>query len=119
MDFTCKARFVANGSTTDTPSTLTYSSVVSRDSVRIALLVAALNDLDIFACDIGNAYLNAPCNGHIWFIAGHECGHEMKGRVMKLVRALYGLKSSLASWRKMLKDFIVTHLEFTPSRIDG
>ncbi|KAL7524483.1 hypothetical protein ACHAWF_000969 [Thalassiosira exigua] len=42
-------------------TTLTYSSVVSRDSVRIALLAVALNDLDIFACDIGNTYLNAPC----------------------------------------------------------
>ena len=33
MDFTRKARFVANGSKTDTPSSITYSSVVSRDSV--------------------------------------------------------------------------------------
>ncbi|KAL7523049.1 hypothetical protein ACHAWF_000341, partial [Thalassiosira exigua] len=119
MDFTRKARFVANGSTTDMPSALTYSSVVSRDSVRIALLVAALNDLDIFACDIGNTYLNAPCKECICFVAGHENGHEMKRRVMKLVRALYGLKSSGASWRKMFKDFIVTHLKFTLSRVDG
>ena len=61
MDFTRKARFVANGSMTDMPIGLCYSSVVSRDSVRIAFLVAALNDLDLLACDIGNAYLNAPC----------------------------------------------------------
>ncbi|KAL7551889.1 hypothetical protein ACHAWF_015100, partial [Thalassiosira exigua] len=119
MDFTRKARFVANCSTADMPSALTYSSIVLRDSVRISLLVAALNVLDIFTCDIGNAYLNAPCKEHIWFVAGHECGHEMKGRVMKLVRALYGLKSSSASWRKMFKDFIETHLEFIPSRADG
>ncbi|KAL7539628.1 hypothetical protein ACHAWF_006464 [Thalassiosira exigua] len=99
-DFTHKARFVANGSTTDTPSALTYSSVVSRDSIRIALLVAVLNDLDIFACDIGNAYLNAPCKERIWFVAGHECGHEIKERVMKLIRSLYGLKSSLLAGGK-------------------
>ncbi|KAL7527793.1 hypothetical protein ACHAWF_002307 [Thalassiosira exigua] len=119
MDFRCKAHFVANGSTTDKPSALTYSSVVSWDNVQIVLLVAALNDLDIFACAIGNAYLNAPCKERIWFIAGHECGHEMKGRVMKLIGALYGLKSSGASWRKMFKDFIVTYLKLTPSRVDG
>ncbi|KAL7535614.1 hypothetical protein ACHAWF_005213 [Thalassiosira exigua] len=120
MNFTCKARFVANGSTTDTPSAVTYSSVVSRDSLRIALLVAALNSLKIFACDIGNAYLNAPCKckERIWFVAGHEYGHEMKGRVMKLVRASYGLKSSGASWLKMFKDFIETHLEFILSRVN-
>ncbi|KAL7549949.1 hypothetical protein ACHAWF_013200 [Thalassiosira exigua] len=119
MDFMRKARFVANGSTTDTPSALTYSTDVSHDSVRMALLVAALNVHDIFAYDIGNVYLNAPCKEHIRSVAGHECGHEMKGKVTKLVRALYGLKSSGASWRKMFKDFIETHLELIPSRIDG
>jgi hypothetical protein len=59
MDFTRKARFVAGGHKTDPPTSLTYSSVVARDSVRIAFLVAALNDLDILAADIGNAYINA------------------------------------------------------------
>jgi hypothetical protein len=58
-----KARLVvADGHKTDAPaSTIAYSSVVSRDSVRIALTIAALHDLDIFACDIQNAFLPAPC----------------------------------------------------------
>jgi hypothetical protein len=47
MDFTRKARFVAGGHVMDPPSTQTYASVVARDSVRIAFLMAALNDLDI------------------------------------------------------------------------
>jgi hypothetical protein len=59
MNFTRKARFVAGGLMTDPPAHLTYSSVVSRDSVRLAFLSAALNDLDLLAADIGNAYLNA------------------------------------------------------------
>jgi hypothetical protein len=33
MDFTRKARFVAGGHMTDAPVNLTYSSIVSRDSV--------------------------------------------------------------------------------------
>ena len=119
MDFTRKARFVADGSRTETPVSVCYSSVVSRDSVRLALLVAALHDLDVFACDIGNAYLNAPCKEKIWFVAGAECGKENQGKVMKLVRALYGLKSSGASWRKMFKDYIIDKLAFTPSVMDG
>jgi hypothetical protein len=60
MDLTRKARFVAGGHTTETPSSLTYSSVVSRDSVRIAFLMVALNDVDVMSCNISNAYLNAP-----------------------------------------------------------
>ena len=67
MDFTRKARFVAGGHTTETPSSITYSSVVTRDSVQILFTIAALNDLDIFACDVTNAYLNAPCHEKIWF----------------------------------------------------
>ena len=53
MDFTRKSLFMANGSNTEAPVALTYSSVVSRDSVRISFLIAALNDLDSMACDIG------------------------------------------------------------------
>ena len=60
MDFTHKARYAKNGSMTDMKVGLCYSSVVSSDSVRIASLVAALNDLEILACEISNAYLNAP-----------------------------------------------------------
>ena len=60
MDLTRKARLVAGGHQTDVPSESTYSSVVSRDSVRIAFTLAALNDLDVLAADVQNAYLNAP-----------------------------------------------------------
>ena len=60
-NFHHKAQLVAGGHMTETPATLMYSSVVSRDSVRIALTVAALNDLQVMSCDIQNAYLTADC----------------------------------------------------------
>jgi len=100
--FTRKARFVANGSKTESvPSHLTYSSVVTRESVRIAFLYAALNNIDILGCDVGNAYLNAPCQEKIWVKAGKEFGDD-EGSVMIIKRALYGLRSSGFSWRQML-----------------
>ena len=105
MDFTRKARFVAGGHMTDAPISITYSSVVSRDSVRIAFLYAALNDLDILTCDISNAYLNAPCREKIWFLGGSEAGED-RGKVLVMVRAIYGLKSSGASWRSTLAKTI-------------
>jgi hypothetical protein len=76
VELTRKAQFVAGGHMTKTPASLTYSSVVSRDSVRIVFLLAALNDLEILSCDISNAYLNAPCQKKIWFIAGSEFGYR-------------------------------------------
>ena len=75
-NFCRKARFVAGGHMMETPLTLTYLSIVSRDSVRIILLVAALNGLNIMACDIQNAYLTADCHEKIWTIARAEFGSE-------------------------------------------
>eukprot|EP00980_Cylindrotheca_fusiformis_P007911 scaffold1692_cov79-Cylindrotheca_fusiformis.AAC.2 len=40
-NFRRKARLVAGGHVTEVPSSMTYSSVVSRDSVRIALTIAS------------------------------------------------------------------------------
>jgi len=80
--FTRKARLVADGHQTKPSEAITYSSVVSRDSVRIALTLASLNGLEVSACDIGNAYLNADCREKLWTVAGPEFGSKI-GSVMK------------------------------------
>ena len=53
---------------TKTPcASVTYASVGSRESVRIALtLAAALKDLEVKTADIENAYLTAPVGEKIW-----------------------------------------------------
>jgi len=102
-EFTRKARLVAGGHTTETPASSTYSSVVSRESVRVAFLLASLNDLDVFAADVGNAYLNAPCREKIWTKAGKEFSSD-KGCVMIIIRALYGLKTSGVAWRAAFSE---------------
>jgi hypothetical protein len=45
-DFRRKAQLIAGGHRTKAPATITYASVVSRETVCIALLMAALNDLE-------------------------------------------------------------------------
>jgi hypothetical protein len=70
---------VAGGHLTDPPKDMTYSSVVSWDSVRIAFLITVLNNLDIMAADIQNAYLNAVTKETTYFFAGPEFGVK-KGR---------------------------------------
>ena len=56
-NFRRKALFVAYGHNTKTPTETTYFSVVSRDLVRIALTIEALNEFDVLACDIQNTYI--------------------------------------------------------------
>ena len=55
--FTRKARFGANGSKTDVPKSLLYSSIVSYESICIAFLMVGLNDIEVSAYDISNAYI--------------------------------------------------------------
>jgi hypothetical protein len=66
MDFTRKARLVFDGHKTEKPAHSTYASVVSRESVRIALTFAALNDIPVWSADIMNAYLQAPSSEKYW-----------------------------------------------------
>ena len=70
MDLTRKARYVADGHLTDPLSSMTYASMAGQDTVRIAFLVAALNNLNIFAGDIQNSHLNAETEEKIFFYAG-------------------------------------------------
>ena len=52
MDFTTKTQIIADGSSDELDPNYTYASVVSRDSIHIAFLYAALNDMYIIAGDV-------------------------------------------------------------------
>ena len=117
LDLTRKARYVAGGHKTEPPASITYASVVSRESVRIAFLVAALNELDILSGDVQGAYLNAPCREKIYIICGPEFG-EYCGRIAVIRLALYGLKSSGFAWRSHLAETLRT-CEFTMCYADN
>ncbi|KAL7525190.1 hypothetical protein ACHAXR_001901 [Thalassiosira sp. AJA248-18] len=115
-DFRRKARFVAGGHMTSAPATMTYASVVSRETVRLALTIAALNALEVKAADIENAYITAPITEKVWCILGQEFG-EQAGRKAIIVRALYGLKSAGAAFRKHLAD-CMRHMGYKPCLAD-
>lgn len=115
-----KARLVAGGhKNKGVPAYATYSSVASRDSVRICLMLAALNDLDVLMADIGNAYLNAPCRERVHVRCGPELfGSEHEGKYAVIVRALYGLTSAGNSWRHHFSTTIRSDLGFSSTKAD-
>jgi hypothetical protein len=115
-DFRRNARFVAGGHTTYTPHAMAYASVVSRESVRIDLTLAALNDLDVNMADIENAYLTAPITEKVWTVLGPEFGDDAGKRAL-IVRAMYGLKSAGAAFRNHLAE-CMKHLGWHPCRVD-
>ena len=120
FDLTRKARLVAGGHCHKVvPPHLIYLSVASRESVRIGSLLAALNGLEISACDIGNAYLNAPNRGKVHMIVGEEhFGAQYEGKRDVIVKALYGLKSARVAWRAMFAHCIKHDFGYTPCITD-
>ena len=96
------------GNKTEPPaSVLTYTSVVSREMVQIALTLAALNDLQVKTSDVKNAYLMAPCAEKIYTVLGMEFRTDA-GKTAVIVWALYGLKSADASFHRHLVDCMRT-----------
>ena len=74
--FRQKARFAADRHKVSTPPLMSHSTVVSRDSARTLLLVAALNDLDILGCNVQNAFLSADDLEKHHLVARDEFGHK-------------------------------------------
>jgi Reverse transcriptase (RNA-dependent DNA polymerase) len=119
VDFTRKARYVGGGHVTKPPTTQTYASVVSRESVRIAFLYASLNDLKVMSADVQGAYLNAPCKEKVHTRCGPEFGPENVGKIAVIVKALYGLKTSAFAWREHLSHTLESSLEFSHCLADN
>ena len=101
--FRRKARFVGDGHKTETPSSVTYGTEVSRDSIRIILMVAPLNELDTQGTNIENMYLTALCREKEWIYGGIEFG-DLEGQVLIVAKVLYGLKSPDAASRAFLTE---------------
>ena len=90
---------------TEAPPTITYASIVSQETVRLALTIAALNDLEVKVDDVLNAYITAPITEKVWTTLGPEFGPDA-GNTAIIVRALYGLKSAGAAFRAHLASFM-------------
>ena len=77
-----------------------------------------MNDIDICAADILNAYLQAPSSEKYYIPKyGLEFGLENVGKRAKIVRALYGGKSSGRDFCYHLRS-CMTHLGFESCKAD-
>ena len=112
-----KCRYVANGSVTDKLGDEIYSSVVGIDSVRIALLLAQLNGLQVCAGDVSCAFLQSQCQEKIYTIAGPEFGPKLQGKVLVMNKSIYGLHSASASFHEHCAR-VLYKIGFKPSHAD-
>ena len=102
-----RARLVANGQLTEVPAESVYSGVISLCGFRLLIFLAELNGLEGYAADISSAYLLAYTDEKVYIIAGPEFG-ELEGHLLIIVKALYGLRSSVARWHDRLSDCLIS-----------
>ncbi len=88
---------MVGGHRTKAPATITYASVVSHETMHLALTIASLNDLKAKVGDVLNTYITTPVKEKVWTILGPKFGHDA-GRSAIIVHALYGLKSAGAAF---------------------
>ena len=111
-----KACLVADGHLTDIPIDSVYSGVVSLCGVWLLLFIAELNQLEAWATDIGNAYLEAETREKVYIIAGQEFG-ALADHTLVIVKAIYGLRTSGLRWHERLSDCL-SKMGFTPSKAE-
>ena len=87
----------------NSPPTITYAIIFSRETLRLALTIDAMNGLQVKAADTMNEYVTAPITEMIWTVLGPVFGAGAGNKAV-IVRALYGLKSSGATFRNHLVD---------------
>ena len=87
----------------DPSTTITYKSIVYRDTVRIDLTLSDLNYFPVKVADIQNAYTTAPVTEKIQKVLVPAFGEDA-GRKAIVLRSLYGLKIAGAMFWNHLAD---------------
>ena len=82
-------------------ATIMYMGLMLSQMVRIALIIAALNDIELKLGNILNAYVQAPVTEKVWITLSPDFSAKAR-KTAVTVRTLYGLKSAGAGFRSHL-----------------
>jgi hypothetical protein len=108
----CKARLVVRGDQ-QAKTTIgdTYASTLAVRSFRTFIAIAARFDLELIQYDVVNAFVNVKLEDNVFMRL--PPGHRKAGKILKLNRALYGLRKSPALWQKAFGK-VLRELGFQP-----
>ena len=96
----CKARIVVRGDQQKPSSQETYAATLAARSFRIMMAIAARFDLELKQYDAINAFVNAPLKDTVYM--RKPPGYKGPSKVLRLRKALYGLRQSPLLWQKEL-----------------
>ena len=97
-----------------------FSPMASLTAVRMVCSHAVENGWDLLHCDVPNAFTQATIDTKIHFTmpAGVDIEGMKDDEVLRLRRALYGLKQSPQLFNKLLNNCITTELGFKQINAD-
>ena len=96
----------------------TFAPTTNMTTIRTVLCIAAHRDWEIHQIDVKSAYLNAQLHDDIYMRAppGYLKSADL-GKVLKLLRSLYGLKQAGFEWSEELERFFLD-AGYTRSQVD-
>jgi hypothetical protein len=94
----------------------TFAPVAKFVSFRVMLTTAASQGMEIHNMDVDTAFLLAPLEEDVYMRLPDGFG-ELSGTIVKLNRALYGLKQSPRAWYSKAHS-ILSSLGFATNRKD-
>src|SRR5271156_4515611 len=102
----CKARLVIRGDQQAKGNQeATYASTLAGRSFRTLMAIAARFDLELIQYDVVNAFVNAELAQEIYMRMSP--GYRKGGVVLRLRKALYGLRQAPLLWRKHFTTTLV------------
>lgn len=98
----CKARLVVRGDQQARSKTEdTYAAILAGRSFRALMATAARFDLELIQYDAVNAFVNAKLTQDVYMRM--PPGYRTPGTILKLEKALYGLRISPLLWQRELQ----------------
>jgi hypothetical protein len=84
----------------------TYAATLAGRSFRTLIAIAARFDLELIQYDAVNAFVHAELEEDMLVFMKMPPGHRRTGTILKLNKALYGLRKSPLLWQKLLTKSI-------------
>ena len=100
---------------TEIPLYSVYSGLVLLRGLHMMIFLVELNQLDTWAIDIGDIYLEANTSENMYITAGQKLG-EKQGNTLIIYKLLNGLRSSGARWHEKFSDFL-RDMRFSPFKV--
>ncbi|CAG4970927.1 unnamed protein product [Colias eurytheme] len=87
----------------------TFSPVLRYSTLRLLFALAAKLNLDVTHLDVTTAFLNGFLNETVYMKkpVTFEC-NDGENKVLKLKRAIYGLKQSSRAWYERVNDYLIS-----------